>query len=716
MRKLNIESIKQKILESSVTRDNIFALLESVENKPILAYHVTFASNLNSIRTNGLKNVNKSNFPQMTKHAKKGIFFATCEDDVSFWFSKFEELATANSDDFVKDLMVPVVLKFTANSYEIDDVAKNEDHRHCSYYTNQAISSSNIEFYFGKWTPVTSFERKMANRALDDDGYFQSSSSNPFYPFNKVVTESTENNLPAEEYYDLEDELLKNNNKTPEQIIQGWKNVDNNYYGIEEDFIKTHCCGIIHKIKFENKWYVLFDRDLYEIEEIIDNYERYSKKFPFIGEIEDRFNNDFWDSPKTLYHATDCENVKSILQNGLKGGYGTGLMNTGTFGIYTSLNPEGYIESYGDCVIAIDCGRMVEDEFKPFVNQEPDVVEYEIKNALSHLLDYEMEFDAQNDTDPDTVIVTAENIPAKYLKLVKGSLKESIEKPLEEVYSENNSALLRYVKDEDIDISEHPFDLLFHDWMYDHDEEALREFEDEHSWDDWQAIEARFPKEIKMFKEAVKNGKYNDDPDVVGKTKVQMSLQGKQLLPRTTWLVHFSKYADEIAREGFTSGAEDMTDMALTVFNRGVKRPGYNFAFIADSRYANRAAASPYGRRNGAGKYGEDAVMFMNSGVHFYHSGDEEDQIVFYGQEANDFVLLKYDDGKYSVKGNNNYKGHDYIFSPNEDANSFEQCVKWVKENWRQYRNVLFHHVKQSSNNHQNLTESISIKIIDDED
>lgn len=36
MRKLNIESIKQKILESSVTRDNIFALLESVETpKPI---------------------------------------------------------------------------------------------------------------------------------------------------------------------------------------------------------------------------------------------------------------------------------------------------------------------------------------------------------------------------------------------------------------------------------------------------------------------------------------------------------------------------------------------------------------------------------------------------------------------------------------------------------------------------------------------------------
>lgn len=425
MRKLNIEFIKQKIMESSVTRENIFALLESVENKPILAYHVTFASNLNSIRTNGLKNVNKSNFPQMTKHAKKGIFFATCEDDVSFWFSKFEELATANSDDFVKDLMVPVVLKFTANSYEIDDVAKNEDHRHCSYYTNQDIPSSNIEFYFGKWTPVTSFERKMANRALDDDGYFQSSFSNPFYPFNKVVTESTENNLPSEEYYDLEDELLKNNNKTPEQIIQGWKNVDNNYYGIEQDLINSSCCGIIHKIKFQNKWYVLFDRDLYEIEEIIENYERYSKRFPFIAEMEDRFNKDFWDSPQTLYHATDCNNVQMILKNGLQGGTGTGLMNRGVSGVFTSLEPEGYIDSYGDCVISIDCASMAADGFTPYVTQEPDILDYEIKTSLSHLLEYETDYEWQSDTDHNTIILL-ENIPPKYLKLVKGSLTESI--------------------------------------------------------------------------------------------------------------------------------------------------------------------------------------------------------------------------------------------------------------------------------------------------
>lgn len=237
--------------------------------------------------------------------------------------------------------------------------------------------------------------------------------------------EPSAENLPAEEYYDLDDELMKNSEKSVEDIIQGWKNVDNNYYGIEEDYINTSCCGKIHKIKFENKWYVLFDRDLYEISEIIENYERYYKKFPFIAEMEDRFNSEFWNSPVTLYHATDCDNVEMILENGLQGSAGTGLMNRGVSGVFTSLEPEGYIESYGDCVLSIDCANMAADGLTPYVSQEPDIVDYEIKTSLSHLLEYEMEYEGQNDTDHNTIIIS-DNIPAKYLKLVKGSLTESV--------------------------------------------------------------------------------------------------------------------------------------------------------------------------------------------------------------------------------------------------------------------------------------------------
>lgn len=279
-----------------------------------------------------------------------------------------------------------------------------------------------------------------------------------------------------------------------------------------------------------------------------------------------------------------------------------------------------------------------------------------------------------------------------FLKSIKSHIDGTT--PLEEVYSNSNSSLLGYVKDDDIDIGEYPYSEFFHDWMFDHDEEALRKFEDEYSWDDIHEVIKAFPNEVKKFTKDVRSGKYNNEPDMHGKTKVHMSLEKKQLIPRTTWLVHFSDNASQIVANGFTQGAEDMTDLALTKHINSKKYPGYNFVFIADSTYANRAAANPYsGRNNGGGKYGKDAVMFMNSGVHFYHYGDEEDQIVFYGPEVNDFILLDYSDGKYKVHGNYNYKGHDYLFVPNEDTNSFKQCVEWVKTNWKQYSKVLLFHV-----------------------
>lgn len=280
--------------------------------------------------------------------------------------------------------------------------------------------------------------------------------------------------------------------------------------------------------------------------------------------------------------------------------------------------------------------------------------------------------------------------------MYKGRIFESTtRRSLAEVYSENNSALLKYAKQDGIDLGEYPYSEFFHDWMYDHDEEALRDFEDEHSWDDIDEVKSAFPEQLKAFEDAVNNGKYSNEIDIHGKTKVNMSLQKKQLLPRTTWLIHFSDSVDQIAMQGFKYGAEDMTDMALTKNSRGPQYPGYNFAFIAGSKYASNAAMNPgSGYRDSAGKYGKDAVMFMNSGVHFYHYGDEEDQIVFYGPEANDFVLIKYVDGKYVIEGNQSYKGHEYLFTPQEDGRrSFDVCVDWVKKNWTQYKNVMAYHV-----------------------
>lgn len=434
MLKFNIEMIKEKILESSVTRENIFALLESVENNnKTIAFHVTFSKNIKGILGQGLSKRKNSNFYKI-ENSNRGVFFSTCEEDISYWFSKFEELAANTSDDYVKSGLVPVVLKFDVQGqFEIDKIARDEDHRFCSYYSDVTIPGNQISFYYNGWQNLNEFKNEMILNSVDEDGYFLRNSQNPFYPSNNILTETSQEtqaqniNLPDDQYHDLEDELGRNMEKTPEKIIEGWKNVDDNYYGIEEDVIRTSCCGDFNKIKYENKWYIRFDRDLTTIEGIIDNYERYLKYFPFISNMEDMFNSDFWNSPATLYHATDCDNVEDILSEGLKGGSGTGLSNRYVSGVFTSLEPEGYIDSYGDCVIAIDCHAMAVDGLTPYVAQEPDVVERDIKEALRDLLEYEgeYEYESSTDTDPNTIIIS-KNIPPKYLKLFKGSLTEAI--------------------------------------------------------------------------------------------------------------------------------------------------------------------------------------------------------------------------------------------------------------------------------------------------
>ena len=97
-----------------------------------------------------------------------------------------------------------------------------------------------------------------------------------------------------------------------------------------------------------------------------------------------------------------------------------------------------------------------------------------------------------------------------------------------------------------------------------------------------------------------------------------------RLLPRTTWLIHFTNNPWEIAREGFQIGAPDIGRLGLTrYFGAGAKGPGYNFALLPQSRDAYDC-----GTRGG---YGSDAVMFQSSGVSVFHHGDEENQIIFDG-------------------------------------------------------------------------------------
>jgi len=88
-----------------------------------------------------------------------------------------------------------------------------------------------------------------------------------------------------------------------------------------------------------------------------------------------------------------------------------------------------------------------------------------------------------------------------------------------------------------------------------------------------------------------------------------MSLERETLLPRNTWLIHFTNEPYSIAKNGFTIGMDDMERLGLTTyFSKEYKSlGGYNFAFLAPSREANWAATKR--------RYGKSAVMFQNSGI-----------------------------------------------------------------------------------------------------
>jgi len=186
--------------------------------------------------------------------------------------------------------------------------------------------------------------------------------------------------------------------------------------------------------------------------------------------------------------------------------------------------------------------------------------------------------------------------------------------------------------------------------------------------------------ELAPFKEWLeKTGKhYEDAADANSPSYLHMDFN--EIVPPDTWLVHFSDAVAEIEGEGFQKGHWDMGTLGLTThFDPKTKEPGWNFAFVADSKDADWAAYK--------GKYGKDAFMFMGAGAEVYHSGDEENQVIFQGQGIQSGVPLYKYDGEWLVSSNRDgrelYRGE------------FKDVVAWVQQNYNQYRDVITSEFKQ---------------------
>lgn len=159
------------------------------------------------------------------------------------------------------------------------------------------------------------------------------------------------------------------------------------------------------------------------------------------------------------------------------------------------------------------------------------------------------------------------------------------------------------------------------------------------------------------------------------------------------WLIHFTQDPQGIAEDGFTKSTPNVEDLSVT---HGIEdTEGYNFAFIAD-KVTDREAEYYCGDNLGA-------VMFHANGVEAYHKGDKQDQVVFWGSTARDIVPIYHGDiTDFNFNGVNadKYNGETYIYNCwfilNDKTNRIiyysdyiEDIVRWVEENWFQYRKLL---------------------------
>lgn len=191
--------------------------------------------------------------------------------------------------------------------------------------------------------------------------------------------------------------------------------------------------------------------------------------------------------------------------------------------------------------------------------------------------------------------------------------------------------------------------------------------------DEIQYLDVMPEDQMKRFEAWLKKGPAWDDIDAMSPS--YLSLDYKNVVKPSTWLVHFSDDAASIGEEGFLSGHEDMNTLGLTTHfvGRGKKPSGWNFAFLALSREAASAASK--------GKYGADAVVFQAAGVKAYHSGDEEDQIIFRGQAAGNIVPMTKGDDGWEVK---NAKSGRVIF-----VGEYMDVARWVISNYQQYSKAI---------------------------
>lgn len=149
------------------------------------------------------------------------------------------------------------------------------------------------------------------------------------------------------------------------------------------------------------------------------------------------------------------------------------------------------------------------------------------------------------------------------------------------------------------------------------------------------------------------------------------------VLPRDTWLIHFSNNAKQIYNTGFKYGVNNKEFLAYTEYNDIIdeikNREGWNFA-INTTNIENVVLGL---------NYGNSAVMFQSSGIEALHPSEMDKEVIFQGKyiKPRDMVYLRKQRDGWCVVARN-----DRIVYKN---NNIKNVVAWVKKHYQQYRKVF---------------------------
>lgn len=180
---------------------------------------------------------------------------------------------------------------------------------------------------------------------------------------------------------------------------------------------------------------------------------------------------------------------------------------------------------------------------------------------------------------------------------------------------------------------------------------------------------------------------------------------GKEIV-HNEWMVHFSDYADKIAKEGFTKGNDYDGKLKSATYQRGKTEGGYNYAYLASDVIGSKGCKFLDYLKERETPF----VMFKGNGYRFHHNQDEEDQVVLNNIQKDTMVFVRrfYDQWCVLSTANPNWKNRTKDINPRPEDERFamynprniiegilysdddiDKVIKWVMNNFDQYHNKI---------------------------